>query len=80
MAFGEAVAAEAFDLGEGFFGEFGGVAAVDHAADEFLLEVADAAGELEGGHGAAELVGFARGEAGALDGDLHGLFLEEGDA
>ncbi len=32
---------------------------------------------LEGRHGAAEPVGFARREAARHDGDLHGLFLEE---
>jgi hypothetical protein len=31
-------------------------------------------------HGAAELVGLSRREAGAFDGDPHGLFLEQGHA
>ena len=36
-----------------------------------------AAGALEGRHGAAQLVGLAGCEAGADDGDLHRLFLEQ---
>ena len=38
---------------------------------------ATAARVLERRHGAAELVGLAGGEAGAHDGHLHGLLLEE---
>ena len=37
----------------------------------------DAAGVLEGRHGAAELVGLAGREAGAFDRDLHRLFLKQ---
>jgi hypothetical protein len=39
--------------------------------------VADPAGELEGRHGPAQLVGLAGREPGAFDGHAHGLFLEE---
>jgi hypothetical protein len=42
-----------------------------------LSEMADAAGELERRHRAAQLIGLAGGEAGAFDGDPHRLFLEE---
>ena len=77
VAFGKAVGPEALQLAEGLFGELRGVAALDHAGDELVLEMADAAGELEGGHGAAELVGFGGREPGAFDGDAHGLFLEQ---
>ena len=40
----------------------------------------DAAGEFERRHGAPELVRLAGREAGALDGDPHRLFLEQGHA
>ena len=77
VAFREAVGAEALQLGEGLFGELDRIAALDHAADQLVLEVADPARELEGGHGPAQLVRLAGREAGALDRHPHGLFLEE---
>ena len=58
-------------------GEVRLVAVGDHAGDQLVLEVRDAAGELEGRHGAAELVGLAGGEAGAVDRDPHRLLLEQ---
>ena len=77
VALGKAVAAEALQLREGALGEGGLVAARHHAADQLVAERADPAGELEGGHGAAQLVGLAGGEAGAFDGDPHRLLLEQ---
>ena len=77
MALGKAVAAEALELREGALGEVGLVAARDHAADQLVAKRADPAGELEGRHGAAQLVGLAGGEAGAFDGDPHRLLLEQ---
>ena len=77
MAFRESVAAEAFELLEGLLGELLLVAVGDHAGDELVAEGGDAAGELEGRHALAELVGLAGREAGAYDGDAHGLLLEQ---
>src|SRR3546814_15035141 len=62
MAFGKAIAAEAFELPEGLLGEFGRIAALDHAGDQLLLELRDPAGVLESRHSAAELIGFRRSE------------------
>src|SRR3546814_957642 len=56
MAFGKAIAAEAFELPEGLLGEFGRIAALDHAGDQLLLELRDPAGVLESRHSAAELI------------------------
>ena len=65
---GEAVIGEAFDLVEAALGELAFVAAIHHAGDEFLAEFGNGAAALEGRHGAAELVGFRRGEARRHDG------------
>ncbi|MNQ36084.1 hypothetical protein D3C85_495960 [compost metagenome] len=80
VAFRKAVGAEALKLAEGLFRELGRIAALDHAPHQLVLEVADPARELERGHGAAKLVGLGGGEAGAFNGDPHGLLLEEGNA
>src|SRR3546814_17759136 len=80
MAFGKAIAAEAFELPEGLLGEFGRIAALDHAGDQLLLELRDPAGVLESRHSAAELIGFRRREARAFDRNAHRLFLDERDA
>ena len=77
MAFRESVTAEAFELGEGLLGEFLRVAACDHAVDQLVAKLRDPAGMLEGRHAAPELVGLARREPGALDGDAHRLLLEQ---
>ena len=47
---------------------------------EAVAELVDLAVVLPGGHGAAELVGLARREAGADGRDLHRLFLEQRNA
>lgn len=77
MALREAIAAEALKLAERLLGKILGIAALDHPADELVLELRHAARELERRHGAAELVGLAGGEAGALDRDAHRLFLKQ---
>ncbi len=77
VAFGEAIGAETLQLAEGLLGELLIVAPGDHAADQLVPEMADPAGVLEGGHGAAQLVGLAGGKAGAFNGHPHGLFLEQ---
>ena len=75
----EAVAGERFDVGEDLFG--------DLAADAFLLGAVDELDPLLGdelldllAHGLAEDVRFAEREAGEVAGDLHDLFLIDGDA
>ena len=77
VAFRKAVFAEAFDLLEAALGEVARIAVRQHAVDHLALERADGADALEGRHGAAQLVGFRRREAGGDDGDLHRLFLEQ---
>ena len=80
MAFGKAVIAKTLDLPETAFGEFPLIMVGEHALDEFFAKLMDLAIALPGRHGPAQLVGFAGREAGADHGDLHGLFLEQGDA
>ena len=77
MALGKAVAPEALDLLEGPLGKILRIAALDHSADELVVEVADTAGELEGRHRAAKLVGLGGGETRTDDRDLHRLLLEK---
>ena len=77
MALRKAVRAEALDLLEHALGEVGVVAAADHAADQLVSVHRHSLRIFEGGHGAAQLVGFAGGEAGGDDGHPHGLLLKE---
>ncbi len=80
MAFREAVGSEAFQLAEGLLRELGRIAPLDHPSDQLVLEVADPAGEFEGRHGAAQLIGFRRREPRAFDRHPHRLLLEQGHA
>ena len=80
VALGKAVFAKALDLVKTIFGEFLGVAAPDQIADHLLLEFMDGADMAERGHCPAQLVGFVGREFRRLDGDAHGLFLEQGHA
>ena len=77
MRFRKTVGAEPLDLPETALGEFRLIATRDHAADHLVVEFGDIAMFLEGGHGAAQLVGLASGEAGTDNGDLHRLLLEQ---
>ena len=77
MRFGEAVLAEALDLVEAELGEVALVAARGHPLDQLFAEGVDGAGVAEGGHGAAQRIGFGGGEAGGNDGDAHGLLLKQ---
>ena len=77
MAFGKAVFAEPFDLAEAALGEVAGIAATRHAFDELVAEILDGADPAERRHGAAQLVGFGRREAGGDDRDAHRLLLEQ---
>ena len=53
------------------------IAALQHALEELGLEFRDVALELEGRHGAAQLIGLGGREACAFDGDAHRLLLEQ---
>ena len=77
MAFGKAVAAEAFDLCKTARREIGVITAHQHARDEAVAERSDGAHALEGGKAAAQTVRLGRGETGGDHGDLHGLFLKQ---
>ncbi len=77
MAFGEAIAAEPFDLAVAAFGEIALVAAPHHAADHLFPELVHAADMAEGRHRPAQLVRLRRGEFGRDDRQLHRLFLEQ---
>ncbi len=80
VTFRKAVFAEPLDLAEAALGEVTRIVSRHHSFDHLGLELADGAGALEGRHGPAQLVGFARREAAGDDGDLHRLFLEQGHA
>ncbi len=77
MGLGEAIAAKAFDLLENLRGKFLAVAVLEHAGAQTLLMRFQAAVAFPGGHGAAQLVGFAWAIVGGNHGDLHHLFLEQ---
>ena len=77
VALGKAVRAEALDLVIAALGEVARIAARGHARDHLVLELVDRADIAKGGHGAAQPVGFGRGEAGGGDRQLHRLFLED---
>src|SRR3546814_16500875 len=79
MAFGKAIAAEAFELPEGLLGEFGRIAVLDHAGDQLLLELRYPAGVLESRHSSAGLIGFRRRAARAFNRTPHRQFLYERD-
>jgi hypothetical protein len=78
VRFRESIAAKAFELFEGLRRKLLLVTVGDHAGDELVAKGRDASGELEGRHAFPELVGLAGREAGADNGDAHGLFLEQG--
>ena len=80
VAFGETIAAKAFDLGKTAGGEIGVIAARQHARHKAVAERADGAHAFEGGQRPAQAVGLGRGETGGDHGDLHGLFLKQGHA
>ena len=77
MAFGKAVFAESFDLLETAVDEFLLVLVRQHSVDEIVLELVDRTHTSECGHRAAQLVGFGWRKVRAIDGDLHGLLLEQ---
>ena len=77
MAFGKTVIAEPLDLLEASFGELPVIAFGDHAGDELVAIVVNGAVAPECRHCPAKLVGLPRREAAGIDGDLHGLLLEE---
>jgi hypothetical protein len=73
----EPVLAEPADLLEHALGEVGRDPLRDHARDEAVAVVVDAAGLAPRGHVAAELVRLAGRVVGGDDGELHHLLLEE---
>ncbi len=77
MAFRKSVTAKALQLLEGLLGVIPLIAIGDHAGDQLVAEFRDAARMFEGRHAPSELVGLARREARAFDGDAHRLLLEE---
>ena len=80
VALGEAVGAEPLDLAEAALGEVRVVAPPGHALQEAAAIFTDAPQVAEGGHGPAQAVGVVLAEPGRLDGQAHGLLLEEGHA
>src|SRR5271165_6487050 len=77
MALRKTVGAKPLDLGNGLLRELARVIALHHAGDQLVLEMRDLAGDLERGHRAPQLIGLARREARADDGDLHRLLLKQ---
>ena len=77
VAFGKAVFAEAFDLREARFGEVARHTRSPSCRDEFRFQRSDRADALERRHRAAQFVRLRRRKAGADDGDLHRLLLEQ---
>src|SRR6266404_3189965 len=77
MAFRKAVTAETLKLFERLHRKVLGVAILHHAGDQLLGEFRDAAGVLEGRHGAAELIGFAGCKSRTFDRHAHRLFLKQ---
>ena len=77
VRFRKAVFAEALDLLEATLGEILRIAVGDHAADEFVAEIADLAGAAEGRHRAAQAIRLGAAEPRRHHGDPHRLFLEE---
>jgi hypothetical protein len=77
---GEPVSAEALDLGVEIVGSLLVDAEPVQAVEEALAQGEDSGQGAFGAHGAAEPVGFGRGESGAVDGEHHGLFLEQDGA
>ena len=78
MGFRKAIFAKALNLAKHPLGEIPVVAARQHAIDELLLETAQAAAALPGGHGASQLIGLAGGEAGGHHGQFDHLLLKDG--
>ncbi len=77
VAFRKSVGAKTFELRKGLFSKLRRISILDHAGDQLVLELRDAAGELERGHRFAKLIGLAAGKAGADHRHLHGRLLEE---
>src|SRR5262249_19008227 len=81
VALGGAVLAETVDPLEELLGSLAGRSALVHdSGDEALPELLDRAHFSPGAHRLPERVGLVGREAGDLDGEPHGLLLEDGDA
>ena len=78
MAFRKAVFTKALDLLEQAFGKIKLVALGHHAAHQAVMKWRQPAFAFPGSHGAAQAVGFTRGEISRQHGQLHHLLLEDG--
>ena len=78
MAFRKTVGTEALELFAHAFSEIARMIVLNHAFDQFLTKLIDPSGLLEGRHGTAQLIRSAGRKTRAFDGNLHGLFLEQG--
>jgi hypothetical protein len=77
---GESVFAEPADLLKDALSEFFGQAALAHAVQQFLAKRFDVAVLAPGCHRPAQLIRFARRESRGHHGQLHHLFLKNGNA
>ena len=75
----ETVVSKALDLIEDPLGEFRQITALGHARLQAAFEAFQPSPPLPGCHGPAQMIRFARRKACRHHGDLHDLFLENGD-
>ena len=80
VALGEPEVGEGGQGGVHLLGHLLGHIPGGHPVEQPVSEPVHALAGPLGPHGLAQLVGLGRGEAGHVDGDLHQLLLEEGDA
>ena len=76
MAFGKTIAAKAFDLRKDTLRQILRIAAPRHARHQLFLVARHQTLLTESCHGAAQLIGFFRREAGSDNGQAHCLFLK----
>ena len=76
MAFGKTIAAKAFDLRKDTLRQILRIAAPRHARHQLVLVARHQTLLTESCHGAAQLIGFFRREAGGDNGQAHCLFLK----
>ena len=80
MRFGEAIVTKALYLIEDAMGKFFIMAALEHAVNQFGLEVVETTAFLPCGHGASELIRFASAKACGHHGQFNHLFLKNRNA
>src|SRR5580765_5070385 len=79
MTFRETIGPEAFDLLEAALSEIRLITSCNHAAHEFFLVRIDSPEIAESSHGTAQAIGLFGREFGGDDGELHRLFLKQGN-